>query len=80
MTSLRVKQCHNSLKRPNTLTGSSRKCKVEILKFLEYRNRIELIQDFDFSATSQRVKITEDGSFIHCVGMYPPTLKIFETA
>jgi ribosome biogenesis protein ENP2 len=44
----------------------------------EYVNKIELIQDFEFSINSTCIKITDDGSHLFTSGMYPPRLKIFD--
>ncbi len=58
----------------------AKKQRTKLKKMAEFRNRIELIQEFEFRSASQRVKATADGAYIHTVGIYPPTLKIFETA
>lgn len=34
----------------------------------EYRNRVELLQDFDFNTASHRVKVTPDGEFMVATG------------
>lgn len=46
----------------------------------DYRNRLELIQDFEFPTASNRVHISEDGEFIGSSGVYPPQVRIFETS
>lgn len=38
----------------------AKKKKIKLKQLDEYRNRIELIQDFDFSISSSRVKVSED--------------------
>jgi ribosome biogenesis protein ENP2 len=38
----------------------AKKKKIKLKHLEEYRNRIELIQDFDFSISSQRVRVSED--------------------
>lgn len=43
----------------------------------DYRRRIELIQDFEFSTACQRVRVCPDGEHIIAAGTYPPTLKAF---
>ena len=53
---------------------------AKLKKLQDYRNRIELIQDFQFPGHSQRLKATRDGRYIHAIGSYPPALKIFETS
>jgi len=46
----------------------------------DFRRRIELIQDFDFPVASSRVKMTPDQKYIIATGVYPPSVKIYETA
>jgi len=46
----------------------------------EFRNRIELIQDFGFPAACSQLAVSSDASYIASCGVYPPSLKIFETA
>lgn len=43
----------------------------------DYRRRIELIQDFEFSTACQRVKVCADGEHIIATGTYPPTLRAY---
>lgn len=45
---------------------------------IDYRRRVELLQDFHFPSGSQRVKMSNDGNFIVATGMYPPTVKVFD--
>jgi len=45
----------------------------------DFRRRVELIQDFDFPASSSRVKISEDQQYIIASGLYAPQIKVFET-
>eukprot|EP01133_Synstelium_polycarpum_P020049 gene20049-24040_t len=56
----------------------SEKKKSELKKNEEFRQRIELIQDFSFETSSRRVKITPDGQYLMATGIYPPQVKIFE--
>ena len=37
----------------------AKKKKIKLKHLEEYRNRIELIQDFEFNISSQRVKVSE---------------------
>jgi ribosome biogenesis protein ENP2 len=46
----------------------------------EYTNRIDLIQDLDYNTSSQRLRISEDNRYMITTGIYPPMIKIFETA
>ena len=36
---------------------------------LEFKRRIELIQDFDFPVSSQRLRLTPDGRYIGAIGI-----------
>ena len=40
------------------------------------RRRIDLIQDFQFSSSSQTVRQSPDGQFVAATGTYAPTLKV----
>ena len=53
--------------------------KVKLKDLEEYRSRIDLIQDLDFSISAQRLRITPDNNYILASGLYPPRIKIFET-
>ena len=46
----------------------------------DYRNRLELIQDFEFPTASGRVHISEDSEYLAASGVYPPQLRLFETS
>lgn len=37
--------------------------------WLDYRTRIELIQDFEFNQSAQKIKMSGDGQFIVATGM-----------
>ena len=50
----------------------SDKKKKALRKDEEYRRRIELIQDFEFPAGCNRIKVTPDGQFIFASGYHPP--------
>lgn len=64
---------------PQFLEESSKKQKS--LKYdQEFRRRIELIQDFDFPIASTQVKVSPDQNYIIASGVYPPQVKIYETA
>jgi len=56
------------------------KTKQASLRYNEdYRRRIEIIQDFEFTVASTRVRVSRDGEYIAATGVYPPELKLFET-
>jgi ribosome biogenesis protein ENP2 len=40
---------------------------------LEYANRVELLQDFEFEEASQCVRASEDGDWVMSTGMPQPT-------
>ncbi|KYQ88456.1 NUC153 domain-containing protein [Tieghemostelium lacteum] len=75
---------NNGLKIYNVSDGKSlpewlsEKKKTELRKNEEFRSRIELIQDFSFDTSCQRVKFTPDGKYIMATGIYPPQVKVFE--
>lgn len=47
---------------------------------LEYQNRIELIQDFEFSEASNKIKVTNDGQYCMATGTYKPQIHVYEFA
>lgn len=47
---------------------------------LEYRRRIELIQDFSFPEASLKIKCTRDGKHIMATGVYKPQIRVYELA
>ncbi|KAJ3118027.1 Nucleolar protein 10 [Phlyctochytrium bullatum] len=57
------------------------KRKSKILKHdVEYRTRIELIQDFQFPEASLRIKYTPDGNYVIATGVYKPHMRVFDLA
>ncbi|GAB5591365.1 Small ribosomal subunit bioproteinsis [Umbelopsis nana] len=58
----------------------ARKKKKTLKKDLEYRARIELIQDFEFPEASNRIKTTSDGKFAVATGVYKPQMRVYEFA
>ncbi|KAI9183483.1 Small ribosomal subunit biogenesis [Blastocladiella emersonii ATCC 22665] len=44
----------------------------------EWRNRIELIQDFEFPQASYRIKLTRDGKYAMATGVYKPQMRVFD--
>lgn len=59
--------------------AESLKTKKSLRYNAEYRERLELIQDFEFPTASSRVHISSDGEYIAASGVYPPQLRLFET-
>ncbi len=64
---------------PQFIEEAKRK-KLKLKKLKEYRNRVELIQDFEFPTVCNRVQVSPDGKYIVAAGIYPPSIKIFDTA
>lgn len=46
----------------------------------EYQSRIELIQDFEFSEASNKVKVSPDGQFALATGTYKPQIHCYDFA
>lgn len=44
----------------------------------EFQHRIELIQDFEFSEASNKIKVTNDGKFCMATGAYKPQIHVYE--
>ncbi|KAL1304077.1 hypothetical protein AAFC00_000512 [Neodothiora populina] len=67
-----------------TISGSStarplpewlaRKRKRSLKQDVEYANRIELLQDFEFEEASQCVRVSEDGNWVMSTGTYKPQI------
>ncbi|CEG45694.1 nucleolar protein [Plasmopara halstedii] len=55
--------------------GNSRKA---LAKDDDYRRRIELLQDFQFKAGSQQVRMSSDRNYVVTTGVYPPSVKVFD--
>lgn len=47
---------------------------------LEYQNRVELIQDFEFSEASNKIKVTRDGQYAMATGTYKPQIHLYDFA
>lgn len=46
----------------------------------DYKNRLELIQDFEFPTASSKVHVSPDGDYIGASGVYPSQFRLFETS
>jgi len=57
---------------------SDRKKRQLLKGDIDLRRRIELIQNFDMPTASQSVKVTPDGQYLLCCGVYKPRLKGFD--
>ena len=56
----------------------AKKRKRALKQDLEYQNRIELIQDFEFSEASNKIKVTPDGQFCMATGTYKPQIHVYD--
>jgi len=57
---------------------SDRKKRQLLKGDVDLRRRIELIQNFDMPTASQSLKVTPDGQYLLCCGVYKPRLKGFD--
>lgn len=53
--------------------------KRSLKKEVDFRRRIELIQDFGFPSAAQTVCVSGDGRYIVATGTYPPRVRVFDT-
>lgn len=58
----------------------SDKKKKSLKKDGEYRRRVELIQDFEFPAASQKIKVTPDEQYIFVTGYHPPRVRVYDVS
>ncbi|ABN67586.2 essential nucleolar protein 2 [Scheffersomyces stipitis CBS 6054] len=58
----------------------AKKRKRALKNDIEYQNRIELIQDFEFSEASNKIKVTPDGQFAMATGTYKPQIHVYDFA
>ncbi|KAK9460590.1 WD40-repeat-containing domain protein [Lipomyces oligophaga] len=58
----------------------ARKRKRELRNDLEYSSRIELLQDFEFSEASNKIKISQDGNYAMATGTYKPQIHVYDFA
>ncbi|CAN0390936.1 unnamed protein product, partial [Pylaiella littoralis] len=58
----------------------SEKKRRSLSQDVDYRRRIELLQDFDFPTASQKVRASPDGQYVIVTGTYPPQIKVFEVS
>ncbi|KAI8870344.1 WD40 repeat-like protein [Ramicandelaber brevisporus] len=60
---------------PDWLARQKRK---QLKKDIEWRTRIELIQDFEFPEASNKIRITKDGKHVMATGVYKPQIRVYE--
>lgn len=58
----------------------AKKRKRSLKNDLEYQNRVELIQDFEFSEASNKIKVTKDGQYCMATGTYKPQIHVYDFA
>lgn len=58
----------------------AKKRKRSLKNDLEYQNRVELIQDFEFSEASNKIRVTKDGNFAMATGTYKPQIHVYDFA
>ncbi|EGW29896.1 uncharacterized protein SPAPADRAFT_144104 [Spathaspora passalidarum NRRL Y-27907] len=46
----------------------------------DYQNRIDLIQDFEFSEASNKIRVTPDGQYAMATGTYKPQIHVYDFA
>ncbi|EDO16977.1 hypothetical protein Kpol_1041p35 [Vanderwaltozyma polyspora DSM 70294] len=56
----------------------AKKRKRSLKNDLEYQNRVELVQDFEFSEASNKIKVTKDGQFAMATGTYKPQIHVYD--
>jgi len=49
----------------------------ELRNDLEFQQRIQLLQDFEFKGACQQVQVSKDGYYVAAVGTYPPRFKLY---
>lgn len=58
----------------------AKKRKRSLKNDLEYQNRVELIQDFEFSEASNKIRVTKDGNYAMATGTYKPQIHVYDFA
>lgn len=56
----------------------AKKRKRSLKNDLEYQNRVELIQDFEFSEASNKIKVTPDQQYVMATGTYKPQIHLYD--
>ncbi|SCV04144.1 LAMI_0H13762g1_1 [Lachancea mirantina] len=58
----------------------AKKRKRSLKNDLEFQNRVELIQDFEFSEASNRIRCSVDGNYVMATGTYKPQIHVYDFA
>lgn len=56
----------------------ARKRRKELKQDADYMNRVELIQDFEFSEASNKIKVSPDGQYAMATGTYKPQIHVYD--
>ncbi|KAI1846097.1 hypothetical protein JX266_007906 [Neoarthrinium moseri] len=56
----------------------ARRRKRSLKNDVEYQNRIELLQDFEFEEASQCIRISDDGEWLMSTGTYKPQIHVHQ--
>ncbi|KAH3901754.1 ribosome biosynthesis protein ENP2 SCDLUD_001529 [Saccharomycodes ludwigii] len=56
----------------------AKKRKRALKNDFEYQNRVDLVQDFEFSEASNKIKVTPDGQFAMATGTYKPQIHVYD--
>lgn len=56
----------------------ARSRKKQLKNDLAFQNRVELIQDFEFSEASNKIKLTKDGQYAMATGTYKPQIHVYD--
>jgi ribosome biogenesis protein ENP2 len=67
-------------KNKNQFLEEAFRTKKSLRKNLEYKQRIELLQDFDFPTAASRVKASADLQYLAATGVYPPQVRLYDTS
>ncbi|KEY64002.1 hypothetical protein S7711_07998 [Stachybotrys chartarum IBT 7711] len=54
----------------------ARRRKRSLKADVEYQNRVELLQDFEFEEASNRIRVSEDGDWVMSTGTYKPQIHV----
>ncbi|KAK7203524.1 WD40-repeat-containing domain protein [Myxozyma melibiosi] len=58
----------------------ARKRRKDLKNDAEYSSRIELLQDFEFSEASNKIKVSPDGAYAMATGTYKPQIHVYDFA
>lgn len=53
---------------------------MKLKQMAEYRNRVEIFNEFEFPVSAQNIQMSSDGHYMIATGVYAPMVKIYETS